>query len=57
MDKSSPNYIFAHAILSNDTDTVLIAAALFEKLAEESLKELWVAFGQSGSADGYLSIS
>ena len=45
------------AILSNDTDSVVIAAALFEKLAEEGLKELRVAFGQSGSADGYLSIS
>ena len=27
---------------------MVIAAALFEKLAEEGLKELWVAFGQSG---------
>ena len=42
------NSVERAAILSNDTDIVLIAAALFEKLAEEGLKELWVAFGQSG---------
>ena len=42
------NSVERAAILSNDTDIVVIAAALFEKLAEEGLKELWVAFGQSG---------
>ena len=42
------NSVERAAILSNDTDIVVIAAALFEKLAEEGLKEPWVAFGQSG---------
>ena len=42
------NSVERAAILSNDTDSVVIAAALFEKLAEEGLKELRVAFGQSG---------
>ena len=42
------NSVDRAAIISNDTDIVVITAALFEKLAEEGLKELWVAFGQSG---------
>ena len=44
------NSVERATIISNDTDIEVIAAALFEKVAEEGLKELWVA-------DGYLSIS